>query len=336
MQNVLVLWIATLLSLAGAELAAYLAGAPLTSPRYCPGEAEPRESLNFQADPATGWRMRPSHEFRFSTGGKSVRYRADAEGFRSYAKGSASPRPAAPAARHIAVSGDSYAWGYGVPYRESFAGLLERQGIATQVRNVAMPGYGVDQAWLALRHYGLDDATDLAIVTLYPDGFERSFSAFRPAEGFGKPAYQLRSGALVARVVGDCPGPWLRFAERHSRLLALYRRLAQRVGRQLGGGSWWELNAAILDAIQRDCAARGVPVLFVHIPYESWIPFPALGPLLHRNGAAYLDLYEAFGDAHRDYYYPKDGHLNAAGHRRLAELIEEWMEENLPPASEAP
>ena len=329
LQNLLVLVIATLLSLGGAELVAYLGGVPLAAPRYCPGEAEARESQNFVPDPAIGWRMRAEHEFRFSTEGSSILYRADREGFRTLAEGDPTLPPREPVTRHIAVTGDSYAWGYGVPYRESFAGLLESRLAATAVRNVAMPGFGVDQAWLALRHYGLDADTDVAIVTLYPDDFERSFSAFRPAEGFGKPAYELRAGELVARGVADCPPGWSRFAERHSRLFGLYRRLALRVGRQLGQGSWWSLNAAILDAIQRDCAERGVPLLFVHIPYETWIPFPALAARLRADGVGYLDLYEAFGEAHRDYYFPNDGHLNAAGHRRLAELIEAWLVETL-------
>lgn len=194
-----------------------------------------------------------------------------------------------------------------------------------------MPGFGLDQAWLSLRHKGLPSGADLAIVTIYPDDLERSFSAFRQAEGFAKPAFELREGKLVERGPGDCPGIVVRFLERSSRWFALYRRLGQRIGRELGGGSWWQLNAAILDAMRADAKAADVPLLFIHIPFETWLPFPALADYMQRTGTPFLDLYEAFGDRHSEFYYAKDGHLNAAGHRRLAELVETWIQQHAAP-----
>lgn len=121
-QNLLILVVASLLSLAGAELIGLLAGIPLASPRACPGEHEPRHSENFEADEQTGWRMRPSREFAYPTEGKRFYYVSDTEGFRTLGM----PDPANEARRRILISGDSYAWGYGGSTKRNPSGAYSR------------------------------------------------------------------------------------------------------------------------------------------------------------------------------------------------------------------
>ncbi len=327
--NILLLLISTTASLGVAEIAARWMEVPPATPRSCPGDEQPRESERFDPDPRIGWRMKPSSRFAFPTEGRRIVYQSDGEGLRTHAAPETRP---AEARRRIVVAGDSYAWGYGVAHRDSVSGWLERHLPGTVVRNVAMPGFGLDQIWQSVKALGLPAAPDLLVVTIYPDDFERSMSAFRLAEGLSKPSFKRADGGLVPRTAEDCPGAVVRFLERRTRLHALARRLQLRIGRQWAVGEWWRLNAAILDALRADAEAASVPILFVHIPYETWQPFPALAAYMTETDTPFLDLYTAFGDDHERFYFRKDGHLNDLGHRRLAELIEPFVQATRPEA----
>jgi hypothetical protein len=308
----------TLLIIVGiVEAGGMVLGIPVFGPRYCPGERESEQRDNFVADEITGWQMRPLYEFGFETEGRMIRYRSDANGWRT------DPSEVALTARphRVVVVGDSYAWGYGVEYPESVTAQLTTMHPAVSAKSVGMPGYGVDQIWLATRHDAIPLDPDLVVVTLYPDDFERSFNAFRPAEGFTKPSFRLSDGGLVERKVGDCESWLTRFLAENSRLFALYRRISIRLARSFGLGSWFELNAAFLDEIRADCARADVPVVFVHIPYFSWKPFPALKHYMERTDARFIDLLDELGNDRSRYYFLDDGHLNPEGHHRLAELL---------------
>ena len=90
-----------------------------------------------------------------------------------------------------------------------------------------------------------------------------------------------------------------------------------------GGDGYRPLNLALLAAIRSDCDAAGVPVLFVHIPTEEAVEFPALGEWLGDVGARYLD--PAWPEDSEPLYLPCH-HLNAKGHRRIAEETFRYLE----------
>lgn len=325
LAKVVALGLALLTVVGIAEVGGMVLGIPVHGPRYCPGERESEQRENFVSDEVTGWQMRPMYQFGFETEGRMVRYRSDANGVRT----DPSEVPLTDRLHRVVVVGDSYAWGYGVQYPESVMAQLTMMHPSMAAKSVGIPGYGVDQIWLATRHDAIPLDPDLVVVTLYPDDFERSFNAFRPAEGFTKPSFRLSDAGLVEREVGDCESRITRILAENSRLYALYRRISIRLARSFGIGSWFELNAALLDEIRADCARAGVPVVFVHIPYFSWRPFPALKDYMERANARFIDLYDEFGNDWASYYFPNDGHLNPDGHRRLAELLSPLLRDEL-------
>ena len=73
------------------------------------------------------------------------------------------------------------------------------------VYNLAMPGFGVDQMWLSVRHQGLPLEPDLVVVCLCDADFKRSLSAFRPEERMNKPLHKLVDGRLVPQTPADGP-----------------------------------------------------------------------------------------------------------------------------------
>lgn len=285
-------------------------------PRYYPGEQTPRESQNFVAAPDTGWKMRPDHRFRWDTDGRSVEYRSDLDGFRIEADGG--DDPSGLGADPLVVCGDSFAFGTGVSLRESFGAILA-DGLGLPQRNLAMPGFGVDQVACSVREQAFDRPASLLLVALYPEDFERSFTAFREKEGFAKPRFELATEGLRPQTSADRPWlPW-RWCVDRSRVVAALRIAERRIGRAHGRLGWWRLNEALLDQVVSDSRTADVPVVLAFIPSRLWRPFPALRAWAAQNDVMILD---PVGDSDLDpsgLYYERDLHLNAEGHRQLGE-----------------
>lgn len=314
------------LTLAASEAALALLGLYPPEPRTYAGEHENRHAAHFVADDEIGWRMLPGGSFEWEVDGSAARYLAGDEGFR--VGGARGPAPGRP--RRIVLVGDSFLWGFGVPYEKTCGHLLESALPGVEVDNRAMVGFGLDQIWLTLRRWALPLDPDLVIAGIFLDDFNRSFSAYRRAEGFNKPAFRLAGDALVPATAGDRPGRVVRFLERRSRLFTLLRRADRRLGRTAGAGGWWSLNAAILDAMRRDARQAATPLLFVHIPFREEIPFPALAAYMEEHGARFLDLPPWTKAERQRLFFPRDHHLNAAGHADLAASLELWIRDQMP------
>jgi hypothetical protein len=309
------------LSLLAAELGLRVLAIFPPEPRYFVGELENRDSETFVADPHTGWRMRPSFDLIRPWGNKEILYRSNSEGFRS-------PREFEPSdvSRRIAIVGDSHSYGLGLPYDRTYGAQLEKRLGDAEVWNFSMPGFGVDQMWQSLRHQVLPRRPDLVVVGLYPADFRRSQTAYRASAGFNKPLFRVVDGRLEPRGPADRPAAAIRFLERHSYLWALGRIAWRWAGFRWPVGEFWHLNEAILDAMRKDCAEAGVPVVFLFIPFRSFHPFPMLQDSMARAGAAFLYLSAAPPDE-RERMFFDDGHLSGRGHHHVAELLHRWLEE---------
>lgn len=294
------------------------------APAY-PGERAPRPSATFAADPAVGWRMRPDATFHWIIEGRDVEYRADAEGFR---RGGPAP---APGDRCVVVAGDSFAFGAGVGADETFAARLDGLLPGVTVKNVAQPGYGVDQICAAARQ-ALDAWRPAAVVAaLYPEDFERSRTAFREKEGFAKPLFDLRGGELVEVGAGEVPGALRLWLERRCRVYAAFEELERRAGERFAIGERWRVNGPLLRALAERCRTQGAALLLVHVPPRTWRPFPALRRFATTHDIALLDPVELAPSAPAEAYFPVDSHLAPAGHRQFADWIAAALAPLLPP-----
>jgi hypothetical protein len=221
----------------------------------------------------------------------------------------------------IVAVGDSFTFGAVVLAEESYPVVVANELGGCGLTNVAQPGYAFDQVWQSLVHEAIPRAPDLIIAGIYPEDFDRSFSAYRRLEQFNKPTFKLGEQGLVPATSDDRPGPITRFLEQRSRVFALGREISLLAGLRLGIGDAWHLNRAMLDDMSRNAAAAGIPILYVHIPLKTLDPFPALAAHLKATGAYLLDPVDAMKARKEALYFLGNMHLNAAGHRFVAEQI---------------
>jgi len=323
--NFVLLAISILVTIAVAEVGMrrLYAGRPF-APGWV-GEFKNRSGKNFLADDLTGWRMRPNHEFTWITAeGKPHVYRSNSQGFRALADFTAADQR-----KRIVLAGDSYTFGAGVDVEDTFGAVLQQKSPDRVVYNLGMPGFGVDQVWMSVRHRASPLRPDLVVVGVVDADFDRSQIPYRAAEGFNKPTFKLEGGQLVQRTQEQPPGFPLRFLNDHSSIWAVARRVPKWLGRNYPVGEYFLLNQAILAAIESDCRQQSTPVLFVYIPTSEFRPFPALSAYMRRAGANYIDLTEIRPAPPHSIYLPLDGHLSQEGHRYVAGLIEAWIHDHM-------
>ncbi len=308
--------------LAAVEVGLRLNGYPAPQPRTYPGEHAPRPSAHFVTDPHLGWRMRPGARLEWVVEGRAHELLSDDKGFRIGARERSGTRT-------LAVLGDSFAWGAGVAFDETFAAQTADR-IEWRVRNFGLPGFGVDQIAETLRRAALPERPDLVLVAIYAPDFERSLNAFRVTEGMSKPVYRLHAGELVLRTADDTPRGVGRWLDEHSWAFSAAKLASWQLARRWPHGEWWELNRAFVERMIADCRAANTPLAFVHIPTTSWRTFPAFGELCASHGVPWLDPAKEGGERPAGSYYPVDKHLTAAGHAWLAERLAPWLRSSFP------
>ncbi len=275
------------------------------------GQYKNRSSRNFVEDAQTGWRMRANHEFQWIIDSHSNTYRSNRQGFRSDRDFDASH------GLLIGLAGDSFTYGTGVDYSETFGDLVERELAGGDVYNFAQPGFGIDQMWMSVRHQILPLMPDLIVVAFIDDDFTRSLNAYRTVEGFNKPRFLLDSGRIRPQTVDDVPNRLVLFLQVHSRLWQAFTSISTALREE-----YWDLNTAILKAIEADCKHEGVSVLFIRLP-EQPRRFDALDRWFDDYGLEFIDLGTPAVPA--DIHFKTDGHINAKGHRFVASAIINWL-----------
>ncbi len=299
----------------------------LPRPRTYVGEFENRESRTFVSDIHTGWRMHSENEFTWSISGERDSYKSNEQGFRS---GWNFEQPIN--RKIIALIGDSFAWGTGVGYEETFGELVATTlGDNFAVYNLAQPGFGLDQMWMSLRHQALRLEPALVIVAFIDNDLDRCFYAHRSAEGFNKPTFVVENGELRPQVGNDRPNGLLRFLETYSGIWTGLRRSAVReIGFSYPVGEWWSLNQAVFEAIVADARRAEIPLLFVRLPLREPKDFPSMHRLADNRNVALLDLGGNNTSRPQGIHFVDDSHINEAGHAYVAEQLSSWIRENRP------
>ena len=323
--KLLFFWASFLLSLAVGELVLRLRPSFDPQPRVYVGDQPDRPNANFVADPDLGWRMRPGHEFFVDTTEYHVAYRSNAQGFRDGMRSQPTE-----AERTMALVGDSFAFGQGVEFDQTFGALLEAGLPGTAVHNLAMPGYGLDQMWISTKAVALPMKPVLVIVAFISEDFTRSLNAYRRDAGLNKPTFQLVGGVLERKTPEDRPPAWVRFLEARSRLWTGVKEAMRLLGHRLPVGEWWTLNRAILDAVRADCREAGARVLFVYLPTREPRTFASLAAYMASTEADFVDLGNQAPSPPGSLNFPLDGHLNPEGHHFVAEALLAWIDRAMP------
>jgi hypothetical protein len=290
-------------------------------PRWYVGERSSRTHVNWEPDSLTGWRMKPHSAFNWIIGGEWTSYRANAQGMRAPFDFEAACKT-----RPIVLVGDSFFFGTGVEYPQTVgAALADSLSFPAGVYDLAMPGFGMDQIWMSLRHRVLHHCPALVVVGFIDADWDRSLTAYREGEDMTKPTFVLRQDSLRPATPSDRPGLLGRLLSRHSSLRRLGELARRKQAYLSGGGEWWRLNTAILAAMLRDAEAAQVPIVFLRLPTkDEWRAFPALRAEMKRQRAQYIDL--ADPSAMRpDIHLARDPHLSAHGTVYVASRILDWM-----------
>jgi lysophospholipase L1-like esterase len=155
---------------------------------------------------------------------------------------------------HLALLGDSFAWGYGVSRGELFADRIERLLPPWRVRNYGVCGYGTDQELLLLGREVLEARPAIVIVQF---SVENDLYNILGAEAYRlpKPRFVLDGGAL--RLEGG-PVPRLPDWESSSRVEALKRSLTTHLRVYAWARPRW---AVLRDRLSRLLARAGADVV---------------------------------------------------------------------------
>ena len=269
--------------------------------------------------------MTPQHQFSWTIDGVRSTYRSNIQGFRSNSDFDQwDPRT------KIVLVGDSFTWRTGVEYEDTFGALIKSELHGCFVYNLAMPGFGIDQMWMSVRHQALPMKPNLIVIGLINDNFTRSLNAYRNGEGLNKPTFKLYNSKLLYKTTEDRPNCLFRYLEHHSWLYTAGRIMSYDLAFRIPFSEWWFLNKAILDAIQTDCRENHVPVLFMRLPTKSQRRFETLRSYMQNVGANYIDLSDPDLSLPKDIYFPVDSHINAKGHKYVANAILKWIKNNMP------
>jgi hypothetical protein len=124
----------------------------------------------FEYHPVYGWIGKKSVKGAWDTHAFRVTVEHDARGFRNETD------PFIAGKRNILILGDSYVWGWGVSNGEMFTNALMDSNPQWNVYALAVPGWGTDQQYLALRDFLDQDPrfafSDIVLVYFWNDAFD--------------------------------------------------------------------------------------------------------------------------------------------------------------------
>lgn len=271
-------------------------------------------------DAELGWVLgdRPT-DFFADAGRKAPDYKPNPQGFRDAKDFAAVDLHSG--RQRVMVLGDSFVFGVGLDARDAIPVALERLLPASEVYNVAIPGWGLDQMLLAYRKYADAIQPEVVVLGYIDEDLARSYEAFRPWEGMNKPSFDLRGDTLVLREAGqeaDGLAALLRWVTGHS-------ILANKLSRLRKDHEVRRLGAVLMRELVRETERRGQRVLFVRIPLLQDDPAS--------REVAFWNMKDVLADAHaplldlgdempRDpALYRQDGHLGPLGTAYVAERI---------------
>jgi hypothetical protein len=296
------------------------------------------------SDPLLGWTYAPNvRDGKLSTNSQGMR------GKREYDQ----QRP--PNMKRGMVLGNSFSAGYGVNDDETYASHLERMLSDTEVLNLAVPGYGVDQAILRWEQMGRQYDPNFVILGVFVPGVHRIAGTWwfdAP-----KPKFQIEGGVLALSqealpTIEDTAGNEVRLREELDSLLNSPRfwvaatYFGDRLVRRLNG--WREpessftekrqLLEGLISRLATDCRNRDTDLVIVTIlsdypnyPDEDRIltivdaaAARSQTPVLHLD--RYLGSDPAMTEKTEQTFDPRTAHWSPVGHRRAAHQIATFLQ----------
>jgi hypothetical protein len=235
-------------------------------------------------DPLLGWKNRPS--FRnvgplFS----ADRVTTNSNG----ARGSTDFPYSRTDKKRIVVVGDSFAFGQEVNDEETYAAILGSTLSDTEVINLGVIGYGIDQMLLTVKAEALKYSPDLIIVGFISDDIERTLVSFRD---FAKPSFVVDSSGRLGLVGTPVPPPavWIANEPWKSKALDTLEILHSDFRRLVGArrSEAFRLTWMLLKEMARVAEESHTNILFVFEPSDTEIVLDNRPDLVAKDSEAYL------------------------------------------------
>jgi hypothetical protein len=243
--------------------------------------------------------------------------------------------------RRVLVSGDSFAFGWGVEGDEMFSARLQdalsARGVPAAVLTAGVPGYSTDQEYLLWRQLEPQLRPDVTILLLSGNDppADKVSTVDMSGAVYSKPFFVASNGGVELHgvpVPDKQPHAPSRFelVKAPFRPLAAYalaRQFNSTVGAPLVSdrapapaipADALSITGAILASFNRELRAQGGTLLVVLIPSPD--VRDALAAICGKERIAFLDLASVFA-GHPDLNFKYDGHWNARGHRAAANAV---------------
>jgi len=290
--------------------------------RTYPGQYPDEPGVEWvQYDPALGWTIAPD----FVPGEINAQGFRDTKDFAQLSGTSDKTR--------IMVIGDSFVFGATVEAEETFPSVLQAElSDNYEVFNLGVPGWGVDQMYLAYHQYKDIIEPDIVILAFIDDDIDRMLESFRIWEKLNKPSFTIDNGELVPRTPLSQPG--LYFNEMVGKSVFLSNIVRE----------FYLVTEAkpvldyMLHDIDQDVKERGGRFIVIRIPTRDQDDaikvlrrrLLNLDQMLANTEATHLEPVQKLTQVPnwRKELYARDGHLNNVGNQLLAEFILEEAFEN--------
>ncbi len=285
----------------------------------------PSENALARFDPELGWSYIPDRTVtqRFGADGRPIEMHFNDIGARVGEPGrrfdSTTPT--------VIFVGDSYTFGHGVTYDESFVGQFEKNsGLPYQVVNLGVQGYGTDQALLILKRHIEDFNTKVVVYTFMLDHVRRNDNTdrrliFPGAKFLGtKPRFALRHDGSLVQV--EKPARYEELSQ-----IRLWQ-LLQLAWAKLGPGPSMELTRALVRNMKDYVESQGAKFILVLWTNRHSMPsgelarelFPGINLNVIDTGAGAPADWDSF-------HIPGEYHPDARAHARVAQLLAEKFRE---------
>ena len=321
--------------------------------RVCLPHAGPRTAQLTQFwryDRRYGWSHIPGVRGTFEIDGSSTVVSINAKGFRGPELDYARDRRR----RRIVALGDSYVWGYGVDQQDVFTERLVRARPDIEVVNLGVSGYSTDQELLLYRDEGHKYDADLVMIVITDNDPPGNMLAEQYVV-YGKPVFGLSNGELVLRNQPVARTAWWKRAVAalagRSYLLNLAARYlyVRDVGSVAGGAPSQppggpavsassprppfprtpedEITVQLLLELRRAVSTLQPSARLVVVFVDGMRGFsPEMAALLKPHAIDCLDLGEYLDSNDTALHLPGDFHWNAAGHQRVADIVQQHLD----------
>jgi hypothetical protein len=231
----------------------------------------------------------------------------------------------------VMILGDSFIYGANRAIDNIPSQLQSKLHDQFEIFNLGVPGYGIDQMYLAYEQYKYAIRPHMVILAFIDVDVSRVLEAYRVWEGLNKPSFTVKNGNLVSR------GP---ISESHRLLNELTSKsvLFSLLMRQI---YLMKDARAIVEHIflrmLKETQRRNEQFVVVRIPatnrlnHIDFVPMPTnYAEVFVKTEVMYLDPSEEIRKVPNwsNRFYLPDGHMSAAGDQFLADYIHKQMFEN--------